>query len=37
MNFVNNKRGGQAGGDTFLQMRNFIEKGSLQIYQKKKA
>ena len=35
MNFVKNKRGGQAGGDTFLQMHNFIEKGSLQICEKK--
>ena len=37
MNFVKNRQRGQAGGDTFLQMHNFIENGSIQICATKKC
>ena len=37
MNFVKNRRRRQAGGDTFLQMHNFIENGSIQICATKKC
>ena len=37
MNFVKNRRRGQAGGDTFLQMHNFIENGRIQICATKKC
>ena len=37
MNFVKNRRRGQAGVDTFLKTHNFVENGYLQICATKKC
>ena len=37
MNFVKNRRRGQAGVDTFLQMHNFVKRFCLQICATKKC
>ena len=37
MNFVKNRRRGQAGVDTFLQMHNFVKSFCLQICATKKC